>query len=191
MANDSPEMVGTEPYRFRKFIDRFEIYSGVKSVAEKIGLDYENKNPLLVGVLNGSFIFMADLVRSLPIPCEIDFVKLSSYGSTMQSVHMVLQKDLDIDITNRHLILVEDIVDTGNSVQFLLKHFLEKKPASLAVATMFLKPRSFEANLKIDYVGMEIPDDFVVGYGLDYAQQWRQLPELYVLDEDKKLRESR
>jgi hypoxanthine phosphoribosyltransferase len=136
----------------------------------------------MVGVLNGSFIFLADLIRHMAIPCEIDFVKISSYEKAMRSSGAVLmKKDLDAQVLGRHILLVEDIVDTGGSVRFLLDHFIKKEPASLAVATLFLKPEIFQPKCHLDYVGFEIPNRFVVGYGLDCAQQWRHLPDLYAL----------
>ncbi len=143
--------------------------------------DYQDKQPVMVGVLNGCFIFMADLVRALNISCEVDFIRISSYRDSMASGHIELLKDLDVDIAGRHVILVEDIVDTGHSLGFLRKHLMDRKPASLVMAAMFVKAGEKAAKSDAEYVGMVIPDEFVVGYGLDYAQQWRHLPDLYVL----------
>ena len=179
---DIGEIVGEPPYRFRRYLHAEDIHKRVQEMAREIRLDYANRNPIFVGVLNGSFIFLADLLRNLAIPCEMDFVKISSYEKAMKSSGAVLmKKDLDADVTDRHVVLVEDIVDTGGSVRFLFDHFAKKKPASLAIATLFLKPEVFQIKSHLDYVGFEIPNRFVVGYGLDYAQQWRHLPGLYVL----------
>jgi len=135
-------------------------------------------------VLNGCFVFMADLLREINIPCEVDFIKLSSYADEMVSGKVRLIKDVDANLKDRHVVLVEDIVDTGKSLDFLRSHFREQSPASLAMAAMFMKTIEKSNGVKAEYVGMEIPDEFVVGYGLDYAQQWRQLPDLYVRIEE-------
>jgi hypoxanthine phosphoribosyltransferase len=179
---DNDEIVGDPPRRFRRFLPADTIDERVREMAKKLRAEYMDKRPIMVGVLNGSFVFLADLIRYMAIPCEVDFVKISSYEKAMQSSGIVfMKKDLDADVAGRHVILVEDIVDTGGSVQFLLSHFAKKRPASLAVVTLFLKPEVFKAKCSLDHVGFEIPDRFVVGYGLDCAQQWRHLPDLYAL----------
>jgi hypoxanthine phosphoribosyltransferase len=183
-TNPDPEFVGTAPYRFRPMISRELIQDRVEHLAAILRKDYEGKQPILIGVLNGCFIFMADLVRAMNLPCEVDFIKLSSYGDAMKSGAISLLKDVDANLAGRHVILVEDIVDTGKSLGFLRQHILDKKPASLVMAAMFMKHCFKETGASVEYVGLEIPDEFVVGYGLDYAQQWRQLPDLYVLVED-------
>ena len=176
------EIVGEPPRRFRRFLRAEAIDRRVREIAQAIRADYLDKHPIMVGVLNGSFIFLADLIRYSASPCEVDFVKISSYEKAVRSSGVVfMKKDLDAEVAGRHVILVEDIVDTGGSVQFLLSHFARKKPASLAVATLFLKPDVFKAKCSLDYVGFEIPNRFVVGYGLDCGQQWRHLPGLYAL----------
>ncbi len=176
------EIVGESPRRFRRFLRGEVIDRRVREIANKIRADYADKHPIMVGVLNGSFIFLADLIRYMAIPCEVDFVKISSYEKAMKSSGAVLmKKDLDAQVTDRHVVLVEDIVDTGGSVRFLLDHFQKKDPASLAVATLFLKPEVFEPKCHLDYVGFELPNRFVVGYGLDCSQLWRHLPDLYAL----------
>jgi hypoxanthine phosphoribosyltransferase len=179
MASES-EIVGQEPFRFRPLIRREEIQLRVDELALKLREDYRDKHPVLVGVLNGCFIFMADLIRAMNIPCDVDFLKLSSYRDAMKSGEISLIKDLNANIEGRHVILVEDIVDSGKSLAFLRQHLRDRKPASLVMAAMFIK-HGTPASADAEYVGMEIPDEFVVGYGLDYAQEWRQLPDLYVL----------
>jgi hypoxanthine phosphoribosyltransferase len=181
------EIVGTPPYRFRRLIGSSVIQRYVQDLGSRLRLDYYDKNPILIGVLNGCFIFMADLIRYMTIPCEVDFIKLSSYRDGMTSGDIEIKKDVDAHLEGRHVIVVEDIVDTGKSIEFLRSHLLQSKPASIAMVTMFLKPKSMRTNAPIEYVGMELPDDFVVGYGLDFAQQWRHLPDLHVLAEDGKL----
>lgn len=181
----SSEMVGTPPHRFHKLISREVIHEHMLQVAGRLREEYRGKNPVLVGVLNGCFIYMADLIRAMNIPCEVDFIKLSSYGDEMRPGEIALLKDVDADLTDRHVILVEDIVDTGKSLGFLRKHLQDKRPASLVMTAMFVK-RCFKAvGAEVEYGGIEIADEFVVGYGLDYAQQWRQLSDLYALVEDQ------
>ena len=183
--NNSPEYVGKAPFRFRRFVSASVVQEHMRDVARRIREDYQDKSPIMVGVLNGAFIFMADLVREMNIPCEVDFIKLSSYRDDMAPGRIQLIKDVDADLTGRHVILVEDIIDTGNSEEFLRGHMASKHPASVAMVAMFVKPRRNNGRTIAEYVGMEIPDAFVVGYGLDYAQQWRQLPDLYVLKPDE------
>lgn len=181
MSATSTETVGSGPHRFRPLISRDVIQAHVKQLAERLRDDYRDKDPVFVGVLNGCFIFMADLVRAMNVPCEMDFIQLSSYRNGMTAGELSLLKDVDLDISGRHVLLVEDIVDTGKSLGFLRRHLQERGPASLAMVSMFVKPGKMAADAVVEYVGMEIPDEFVVGYGLDYAQHWRQLPDLYVL----------
>ena len=179
------DYVGTAPYRFARAISADEIRAHCLRLAAELRAEYRDKNPILIGVLNGCFIFMADLIRAMNIPCEVDFVKLSSYRDSMASGDLTLLKDVDANLEGRHIILVEDIVDSGRSVGFLRRHLLSKKPASLVLTVMFVKERAEAAAAGAEYVGMTIPDMFVVGYGLDYAQQWRQLPDLYALVKDE------
>jgi hypoxanthine phosphoribosyltransferase len=181
----SSEIIGIGPHRFKMLISRETIQEHLLQVADRLREDYRDKRPVLVGVLNGCFIYMADLIRALNIPCEVDFIKLSSYRDGMSSGDLSLTKDVDMDLTGRHVILVEDIVDTGKSLGFLRQHMQDKNPASVVMTAMFMKHCFTAVGSPVEYVGMEIPDEFVIGYGLDYAQQWRQLPDLYALVEDK------
>jgi hypoxanthine phosphoribosyltransferase len=177
----NPHIVGIAPYRFQPMISRDIIQSQVDQLGATLRKDYEGKQPIVIGVLNGCFIFMADLVRAMNISCEVDFIKLSSYRDGMRPGEITLLKDVDADLAGRHVILVEDIVDSGKSLGFLRQHLMDRKPASLVMAAMFMKHCFKASGQTVEYVGMEIPDEFVVGYGLDYAQQWRQLPDLFVL----------
>ena len=168
---------------FKTSISEQEIKEQIKRVAAQISSDMEGKNPLLLGVLNGSFIFAADLMRAITIPCEISFVKLASYQGTISTgkVHEVL--GINEDLTNRHVIIVEDIVDTGRTMKQMVESLGTRNPASIHICTLFVKPDKLEEDLNIDYSCFSIPSDFIVGYGLDYDQQGRNLPEIYSLVE--------
>ena len=152
-------------------------------MAQRINRDMEGKNPLLLGVLNGSFIFAADLMREITIPCEISFVKLASYQGTTSTgkVHEVL--GINEDLTNRTIIIVEDIVDTGQTMKSMVESLGTRNPASVHICTLFVKPDKLQEKLDIDYPCFSIPNDFIVGYGLDYDQQGRNLKEIYTLVE--------
>ena len=164
-----------------------EISQAVKRLAGQISKDYSNKNPLLLGVLKGSFVFMADLIRCLNIPLEVEFVTLSSYGrgrkETSGRVKMV--KGLRTPIKGRDVLVVEDIVDTGITLSFFLDYLRRKKPASLKVCALFDKAPCRQVPIPIDYLGFTVPDAFLVGYGLDYDEKYRYLPDLYILGEEK------
>lgn len=168
---------------FKTSISEQEIKEQIKRVAAQISSDMEGKNPLLLGVLNGSFIFAADLMRAITIPCEISFVKLASYQGTISTgkVHEVM--GINEDLTNRHVIIVEDIVDTGRTMKQMVESLGTRNPASIHICTLFVKPDKLEEDLNIDYSCFSIPNDFIVGYGLDYDQQGRNLPEIYSLVE--------
>ncbi|MFH0735309.1 MAG: hypoxanthine phosphoribosyltransferase [bacterium] len=169
---------------FVKYLEEADIQKRISELAEQINNDYRGKLPIFIGILNGSFIFMADLIKNVNLSCEIDFFKLSSYGdSKISSGKVKLLKELNADIMDRHLIIVEDIVDTGLSIKYIEELMAEHKPASVKIATLLLKPNSLKYNLKIDYIGFEIPDKFVIGYGLDYGQKYRNLRSIYALSE--------
>lgn len=169
---------------FKTFIPESELLQRVKAVADKINKDMAGKNPLLIAVLNGSFIFAADLMRDLTIPCEITFVKLASYEGTDTTGKVKEIFGLNSSIEGRTVIIVEDIVDTGNTMQQMLEQLEEKHPAEIHICSLLVKPGKLRVPLNIEYAAMEIPNDFIVGYGLDYDQQGRQLRDIYVLDED-------
>lgn len=165
-------------------IPREEIANKVAELATQLRKDYRGKNPLLIGILKGSFVFLSDLVRAMNIPVEIDFTRLSSYGAcTETSGKIKVLKRLEIPIKGRHVLVVEDIVDSGLTVSFLLDYVKLRKPASLKLCTLFDKPSRRKIEVPIDYRGFTIPDVFVVGYGLDYNQQFRYLPDLCILEE--------
>lgn len=154
----------------------------VKELAEKISKDYEGKTPLFVCILKGSVFFTADLLRYLTIPCQMEFMAVSSYGSaTKSSGEVKLIKDLNVPIENKDVIIIEDIIDSGNTLSYLKRLLLQRNPASVKICTLLDKPERRKVDLKADYVGFTIPDEFVVGYGLDYNEDYRQIPEICIL----------
>jgi hypoxanthine phosphoribosyltransferase len=159
-----------------------------KRVAElgaQISADYQDLNPLLICVLKGGYMFLADLTRALTIRHSIDFMAVSSYGNSTLTTGVVrILKDLDRDITGRHILIVEDIIDTGHTIAYLLENLRVRGPASIRICTLLSKPSRREVELKIDYIGFEIPNEFVIGYGLDFAENYRNLPFIGVLKPD-------
>jgi hypoxanthine phosphoribosyltransferase len=165
-------------------IPRDDIAEKVAELAALIRKDYKGKNPLVIGILKGSFVFMSDLVRAMNIPVEIDFVRLASYGAgTESSGKIKLVKDVETPIKDRHVLVVEDIVDRGLTVRFLLDYLSFRKPASLKLCALFDKPSKRKVEVPIDYLGFTVPDAFVVGYGLDFGEKFRYLPDLCVLED--------
>jgi hypoxanthine phosphoribosyltransferase len=159
-----------------------EIQEKVRELGELITEDYQGERPLLVGVLRGAVIVLGDLMRNIDLPCEIDFMEVSSYGAGTSSSGVVrILKDLEEDITGRHVLIVEDIVDTGLTLSYLERSLLTRKPASLEICALLTKPSRRRVELDIKYLGFEVPDEFVVGYGLDYAGAYRNLPDICVL----------
>ena len=149
----------------------------ITEIAAKISADYEGRKILVIGVLKGAIFFISDLVRQLSVPCEIDFMAVSSYGSQTHSSGVVrILKDLDIPIAGRHVLIVEDIIDSGLTLSYLLKNLTSRGPASLEICTLLAKPGYRRLNITARYVGFELPDVFVVGYGLDHAERYRNLP---------------
>ena len=167
---------------FVVYISEEQIKGRIKELAERINNDYKDKLPIFIGILNGSFIFLSDLIREITIDCEIDFMKLSSYGDRkISSGNVKLLKDLNCQIEGRHIIIVEDIVDSGLSINYMEQLINVHKPESLRVVTLLHKERDVKLNIELDYVGFQIPDKFVIGYGLDYAQKARNLKSIYVI----------
>ena len=165
-----------------KIIDEVSIQKRVKEIAVELTSKFKDKKPIFIGVLNGSFIFISDLVRNLNINCEIDFIKVSSYKGQDTTGTIKLLKDISADITNRDVVIVEDIIDSGLTSEFLVKRLKGASPKSISIVTLLLKPDIARLSLPIDIIGFEIAPDFVVGYGLDYDQDLRHLPEIYRLD---------
>jgi hypoxanthine phosphoribosyltransferase len=168
--------------RFTLFLSEEQIRSKVKELAARINEEYSGKVPIFIGILNGSFIFFADLIREITIDCEVDFLKLSSYGDAkITSGEVRLLKDLNCQVSGRDIIVVEDVVDSGLSIEFMKQLVMKEHPASFRVVTLLLKKSVAKVEFPIDYVGFEIPPEFVIGYGLDYAQKVRNLKAIYRL----------
>lgn len=160
----------------KKIITNSRLKRKVAELGKKISKDYAQRNPVLVGILKGSFVFLADLIRKLNMPHEIDFLSVASYGSETEATGVVkLLKDLSINIRGRHVIIVEDIVDTGLTLNYIRKNLLTRSPKSLEIVTLLDKKKRRKVNVPIKYVGFAIPGDFVIGYGLDYNEQHRNL----------------
>jgi len=167
---------------------REEIEATVKSLATEIERDYRGRHPLLIGILKGSFVFMADLLRLLDFPLEVEFVRLSSYGSGKQSSGRIkVVQGLRSAIKDRDVLVVEDIVDTGLTVSFFLDYLRKRKPASLKLCTLTDKPSRRQAPVTIDYLGFTVPDEFLVGYGLDWCEKFRNLPDICVLENGEQI----
>jgi hypoxanthine phosphoribosyltransferase len=171
--------------KLRVLFSAEEIRGEVERLAEEIRRDYQDRNPLLIGVLKGSFVLMADLIRLLNFPLEVDFVRLSSYGAgTVTSGKVRVAGRLRASIEGRHVVVVEDIVDTGLTLKFFLNYLRRHQPASLKVCVLFDKAPRRRVPVPIDYRGFTIPDAFVVGYGLDWDEKFRYLPNLCILEEE-------
>lgn len=178
------EVITCRGERFRRYLDHDAIQERNRALGAQISRAYEGKRPILIGVLNGAFMFLADLMKTITIDCEVDFMKLSSYGEAKVSSGRVTElKSIDAPLEGRHVIIVEDIVDSGLTMEYILDGIRQRDVASVKVATLLHKTGSTEADLTLDYVGFEIPDLFVIGYGLDYGQIARNLPHIYILDE--------
>jgi hypoxanthine phosphoribosyltransferase len=168
---------------FAKFIDALQIEEAVDKIASRINSDLAGKNPLFLIVLNGAFMFAADLLKKITFPCQISFVKLSSYigTSTTSAVRELI--GLDEVLTGRTVVIVEDIIDTGITMGVTIEKLKKLEAVEVYIATLLFKPNAFRMNYEIDYIGMEIPNDFIVGYGLDYDQQGRNYPDIYKIIE--------
>jgi hypoxanthine phosphoribosyltransferase len=170
--------------RLHVLLPRVEIESAIKRLALEITRDYREKNPLLLCILKGSFMFMADLVRELDFPLEVEFIRLSSYGSGQRTSGRVeVVPGLRLPVLGRHVLVIEDIVDTGITIAFLMDYLKKKKPASLKLCALTDKPSRRRVPVAIDYKGFAVPDKFLVGYGLDYNEKYRNLPDICYLEE--------
>ncbi len=173
MHNDIKEILITEE----------QLKAKVAELGKILAEDYRDKNPVVVGVLKGVVIFYADMIRAMEIPCQMDFMCVSSYQGTQSSGRTQISKDLSCDIAGRHVLILEDIFDTGNSLEFIINHLKNKGAASLKICTLLDKPERRNPNVKVhcDYTGFIIPNEFVVGYGLDYDEKYRNLPYVGIL----------
>ncbi|MBR3702194.1 MAG: hypoxanthine phosphoribosyltransferase [Alistipes sp.] len=168
---------------FKVMISAEEIDAAVERVAEQLNVRYEGHTPVFLGVLSGSFLFLSDLVRKTTFNSQLAFVKITSYEGTESTGEVKQQLGIDFDIEGRDIIIVEDIVETGHSMNYLLDYLRKRKPASISICTLFFKPEKFLYEYKIDYTALSIGNEFIVGYGLDYNQLGRNLKEIYVVDE--------
>ena len=176
--------IGTEVFEI--YLSDNDLQKRVEELGRQLTKDYEGTIPVFIGILNGSFMFMSDLVKEFKSDCEVDFLKLSSYGDEkISSGRVRLIKELNCDVNGRHLIIVEDIVDSGLSIKFMENLIGEHHPVSVKVVSLLVKPNSLKYDVKIDYIGFNIPSRFVIGYGLDYAQKYRNLRSIYVLRDEK------
>ena len=160
-----------------------QIQTRIRELGQVLSAEYADKDPIIVGVLKGVVIFYADMIRQIKVPCQMDFMWISSYEGTDSTGNMIVRKDISSDIKGRHVLILEDIYDTGNSLTFVHEHLMSKEPASLKICTLLDKPsrRKEGITLQADYVGFEVPNDFVVGYGLDFNEHYRNLPYVGVL----------
>lgn len=166
-------------------LSKEEINNKVNEIAQSLSRDYTGKNLLAIGILKGAMVFMADLIRAVSTDVQIDFMAVSSYGASSKSTGVVrIMKDLEQNIERRHVLIVEDIVDTGLTLNYLLEILKAREPASVRICTLLDKPSRREVDVPVDYNGFSIPDEFVVGYGLDYNEKYRNLPEIYVLKKE-------
>ena len=174
-------IVQVKDKQFETFISENEISERVQAVARQISRDFKGKKPLLIAVLSGSFIFAADLIRNIDIPCEISFIRVSSYSGTSSTGNIKEVIGLKEDIENRPVIIVEDIIDSGLTMKELLSSLGAKHPSEIRIATLLVKPGNLKADFHIDYSCFEIPNDFIVGYGLDYDGEGRNLRDIYTI----------
>ena len=172
---------------FLPFIDKKSIEKEIARVAKQINSDYEGKKPLLVGILNGSVLFFSDLLKQINIDCEIAFLRVSSYKGTETTGNVKKVLGLDKNIQNKDVIIIEDIVDTGITLEHIYKDLSLSSPASIKIATLLFKPHAYQKNYPVDYVGFKVGNEFLVGFGLDYNELGRNLDEIYIIKEQKKM----
>lgn len=171
-------------YKLSLVISDKDIQNRINEIGKELSVKFKDEVPIFIGILNGSFIFMADLIRALDIDCEMDFIKLASYKGSQSTGTVRLLKDISAEITNRHIVIVEDIIDSGLTIKFIKDRMQDASPASLTIVTLLLKPDVANLEFPIDVIGFEIAPEFVVGYGLDYDQKMRHLPAIYRVEKD-------
>jgi len=175
--------MGSQP-KLTLLFTRDEIEATVKRLAAEIRQDYRDKHPILIGILKGSFMFLADLIRLLDFPLEVEFVRLSSYGGGKSPGKIKLVQGVQqAKIKDRHVLVIEDIIDTGLTTAFVLEHLKQEKPASLKLCTLTDKPSRRKVAVNIDYLGLTVPNKFIVGYGIDWDEKFRYLPDIYTMEE--------
>ena len=159
-----------------------ELQAKIRELGAILTEEYKDKNPIFLGILKGVVVFFADMIRAVPIKCQMDLIAVSSYGSgTTSSGKIKMEKDLSLDIEGRHVVILEDIIDSGNTLSHTIEYLKSKNPASLKICTLLDKPARRKVKLEADYTGFTVPDEFLVGYGLDYAEQYRNLPCIGIL----------
>ena len=158
-----------------------EIKTRIEELGRELSREYDGKDPVVLGVLKGVVVFYADMIRHITVPCQMDFMCLSSYQGTTSTGNMIVKQDMSVDVEGRHVLILEDIYDTGSSLNYTYHHIMSKNPASVKICTLLDKPEGRKVELDADYVGFTIPDAFVVGYGLDYAEKYRNLPYIGIL----------
>ena len=184
MAEPQPDSTRHDSALGKILIDEATLQARVKELGQQITEDYQGRVPLLVGVLKGAFMFMSDLSRAIDLPVDVDFMAVSSYGSATRTSGVVrIVKDLDMDLAGRHVLVVEDIVDSGVTLTYLMNLLQQRRPKSLNIATLLDKPERRLRPVDVAYVGFKIPDEFVVGYGLDFAEDYRNLRDICILSE--------
>ena len=166
-----------------EIISKKDIDLAIIRIAKNININYKNKSPILIAVLNGSFIFLSDLIRNIYIDLEVDFIKVSSYQNTISKEKIDLTFDINCNIKDRDVIIVEDIIDTGLTINFINDHIKQKKPNSISIATLLFKKDRAQLNFDVDYIGFNIPLEFVVGYGMDYNKKLRNLDSIFLLEQ--------
>lgn len=172
-------MIDDDPRLGRVIVSAEDLQTRIQAIGKEITADYDGKDPLLIGVLKGAFVFMSDVTRAVDLPVEVDFMAVSSYGASTKSSGIVrIVKDLDLDLTGRHVLIIEDIVDSGLTLRWLRKNLWTRGPASLEVCALLVKEGLQREDPDLRYVGFKIPPDFVVGYGLDADERYRNLPDL-------------
>ncbi|WP_143962416.1 hypoxanthine phosphoribosyltransferase [Litoribacter populi] len=176
-------MVEVKDKQFVPYLSEAELSQRIATLGAKINKDFQGKEPILLGILNGAFMFISDLAKAIEIPVEIQFIKVASYEATSSTGEVKNLIGLNVDLEGREVIVVEDIVDTGLSMKYILGLIADRNPSKVSIATLLLKPEALKEPLEIDYVGFEIPNKFVVGYGLDYDGFGRNLKEIYQLKE--------
>ena len=166
---------------FKKFISSVKIQSAIRKIAERINKDFKNEKPIFLSVLNGSFLFTADLLKKIKIECEVSFTKISSYSGTQSTGQINTLIGINENLKNRTVIILEDIVDSGNTLEKIISELKNHHTKKIIVATLFFKPDAYKKNIKLDFIGIEMPNDFLVGYGLDYDGLGRNLSDIYTL----------
>jgi hypoxanthine phosphoribosyltransferase len=177
------EIVQLHDKTFKRFISNNEIQTSINKIVKKINEDYSGKQPIFIGVLNGSFLFCADLIRQFNSPCEVAFIQFASYQGTQSSGQVKELMGLSIDIKNRDVIILEDIVDTGNTLEKLMITLKKHAPSSIKIATLLFKPKAYKKKIPIDYIAIEVGNEFLVGFGLDYDGIGRNLEHIYKIEE--------